>query len=1121
MARPEKPSQGRKPAPLELESEGVEDRQETAASSEAAEASSQSSQGSGGTRSARWQLRNWRLRTKLVAVLLLPTLAALFLGQLRVFDQIDAADEYARNVRGFDVVERSTDLIHELQRERDVASSYIARGRQGGGQPVDEQVVRVDQDVQRLRDSLGQLDDFDTQVITSRTRALERLGGLAGLRGAVRETEYSETAAIKTYTSIIQFLLQMNRDIVASITDSAVSAPARATEALARAKEEIAQQRATLLAAGHRDELREIQFQQLQASNAQFSAAVNEFYAIASPSEANLYSDTVAGPAVDDVNSIKGITLVRHQNGIPLGLNSVLWDQSASTTIGLTREVELDLQEDLRARGESLADQASMTAFRDAALVLGFLVGALVLMLLVARSMLRPLRVLRKTALEVAHERLPSVIAQMRETENDIPKVTVQSVDIHTREEIGQLARAFDAVHNEAVRLAAEQALLRANVNAMFVNLSRRSQTLVERQLGLIDRLERDEQDPDQLANLFELDHLATRMRRNSENLLVLAGTETTRRMARPVPVTDILGASVSEVEQYARVTVSATPELMVQGRAVNDLVHLIAELLDNATALSDPQTKVTVRTAHSRKNELIIEITDRGVGMADDELAEVNERLANPPRVDVGVSRRMGLYVVAQLAKRHEIRVRLRSEYLEGGIIALVVVPSILVVRPTSLRGGGQTGTQALAAPRENLALPTVVNDHGGPASGAGSLPALPSVAPEPGPMEPFGEQLPSDPALSDIARADSTDYFGFYGESAESELRGGYRDPAEDEQPQQGRPAGRPAPEDTAYFTAADMDEAQEPDEDEWEAQFPQQDHPQAEAAPPQNDRSQGGVSRAAIADGRSSEASKAQTDFDAPTERLPIYEAVLSQWFQAGDGGTPQDQPANGAGAQAARQKGAASKSSARNTPAPAAPSRNGVPPTAPPQAPPRREAATPPPVASRRRPQAAQEEQAPQRQAAPGAGRTPPVADSQPPATPPPSPTRRQPVRPERPAAAPSEGQGWHSAGDDGWEAAKTVLAQTPEGVTQAGLPKRVPKAKLMPGSVAPQTKTQRQAAPEQSDAPPRSAEMIRGKMSNFQQGLRKGRHHRVDALAGPGSSTDPSHQSASRHDEEQE
>ncbi|ASO22859.1 signal transduction histidine kinase [Actinoalloteichus hoggarensis] len=1113
MARPEKPSQGRKPAPLELESEGVEDRQETAAPNEAAEASSQSSRQSGGTRSSRWQLRNWRLRTKLVAVLLLPTLAALFLGQLRVFDQIDAADEYARNVRGFDVVERSTDLIHELQRERDVASSYIARGRVGGAQAVDDQVVRVDQDVQRLRDSLGQLDDFDTQVITSRTRALERLGGLAGLRGAVRETQYSETAAIKTYTSIIQFLLQMNRDIVASITDSAVSAPARATEALARAKEEIAQQRATLLAAGHRDELREIHFQQLQASNAQFSAAVNEFYAIASPSEANLYSDTVAGPAVDDVNSIKGITLVRHQNGIPLGLNSVLWDQSASTTIGLTREVELELQGDLRARGESLADQARMTAFRDAALVLGFLVGALVLMLFVARSMLRPLRVLRKSALEVAHERLPSVIAQMRETENDIPKVTVQSVDIHTREEIGQLARAFDAVHNEAVRLAAEQALLRANVNAMFVNLSRRSQTLVERQLGLIDRLERDEQDPDQLANLFELDHLATRMRRNSENLLVLAGTETTRRMARPVPVTDILGAAVSEVEQYARVTVSATPELMVQGRAVNDLVHLIAELLDNATALSDPQTKVTVRTAHSRKNELIIEITDRGVGMADDELAEVNERLANPPRVDVGVSRRMGLYVVAQLAKRHEIRVRLRSEYLEGGIIALVVVPSNLVVRPTSLRSSGHTGTQALAAPRENLALPTVVDDHTGGDSGAGSLPALPSVAPEPGPMEPFGEQLPSDPALSDIAKSDSTDYFGFYGESAESELRGGYRNPAEEEQPQSGGPGGRPAPEDTAYFTAAEMDDAQEPDEDEWEAQFPQQDHPQAEAAASHDDGRQGAVSRAPVADERSSGAAKAQTDFDAPTERLPIYEAVLSQWFQAGDGAAPQEQP-NGSAASA-RQKNTAPKDpAARNTPA--APQRNGVPPTQQ-QAPQRREAAAPPPAARRRPPQA--QPDATQRPVPPAAGRTPSAAD----ATPGAAPTRRQPVRSERPTstATPSEGQGWHSAGDDGWEAAKTVLAQTPEGVTQAGLPKRVPKAKLMPGSVAPQTKTQRQAAPEQSDAPPRSAEMIRGKMSNFQQGLRKGRHHRVDALAAPGSSTDPSHQSASRHDEEQE
>ncbi|MBB5906067.1 nitrate- and nitrite sensing domain-containing protein [Actinoalloteichus hymeniacidonis] len=1091
------------PAPLELEGEGVEDRQEQAAQNETSATPSQSSPESGPGRNGRWQLRNWRLRTKLVAVLLLPTLAALFLGQLRVVDQIESADEHARNVRGFEVVEHSTNLIHELQRERDVASSYIARGREGGLAPVDEQVVRVDQDVQRFRDNLAQLDDFGTQVIDSRTRALERLGGLTGLRLAVRDTQYSETAAIKTYTSIIQFLLQMNRDIVASITDGEVSASARAIEALARAKEEIAQQRAILLAAGQRDELRSIQYDQLQASNAQFSAAVNEFYSIASPSEASLYSDTVAGPSVDDVNSLKGRVLVRHERGIPLNLNSVLWDQAASTTIGLTREVELDLQEDLRARGEVLADEARVTAFRDAALILGFVIGALVLMLLVARSMLRPLRVLRKTALEVAHERLPSVIAQMRETENDIPKLTVQSVDVHTREEIGQLARAFDAVHNEAVRLAAEQALLRANVNAMFVNLSRRSQTLVERQLGLIDRLERDEQDPDQLANLFELDHLATRMRRNSENLLVLAGTETTRRMARPVPVTDILGASVSEVEQYARVTVSAAPELMVQGRAVNDLVHLIAELLDNATALSDPQTKVTVRTAHSRKNELIIEITDRGVGMADDELAAVNERLANPPRVDVGVSRRMGLYVVAQLAKRHEIRVRLRSEYLEGGIIALVVVPSNLVVRPSSARGGGPAGGQALPG-RNNLALPTVVGERGGPASDAGSMPALPPVAP-PNPMEPVGTPLPSDSALNDIARSDSTDYFGFYGESAESELQGDYRSASEEETAKPASrgttSAGRPAPEDTAYFTAAEMDDAQEPDDaEDWDAQFPQTDHPEAEAAP--------SASAAPSSNGQQAQAKKAQNDFDAPTERLPIYEAVLSQWFQAGDGASSaEQQSANGAAQRTPPAKNAPGASAGRNGGAPA--SR--------PAAPPRRD--TPPPAS--RRPQSA-----------PSAGRaTPPPAPTPPAepvaptrqAAPAQTPPSRPAARPEQPTAssAPSENQGWHSAGDDGWAAAKTVLAKDPEGVTQAGLPKRVPKAKLMPGSVAPQTKTQRAAAPEQSDAPPRSAEMIRGKMSNFQQGLRKGRHHRVDPLAGPGSSTDPSHQSASRHDEEQE
>src|SRR5699024_7559252 len=280
----------------------------------------------------------------------------------------------------------------------------------------------------------------------------------------------------------------------------------------------------------------------------------------------------------------------------------------------------------------------------------------------------------------------------------------VDPVPVHTGEEVGQVARAFDVVHGQAVRLAAEQALLRENVNGIFVNLSRRSQRLVERQLGVIDGLESDEQDPDQLASLFELDHLATRLRRNSENLLVLSGAGLGKSMSRPVPAPDVLGAAISEIEQYSRVEMGSIPQIGVYGSCVNDLVHLLAELFDNATYFSEPETKISVRAVVTRRKTLAVQITDRGVGMSDSQIAEANERLADPPDLDVSVTRRMGLYVVARLAQRHGIEVRLReNEDIDGGVIARVVVPQALLVDVAESDSSlpPPAGSDALQAPR------------------------------------------------------------------------------------------------------------------------------------------------------------------------------------------------------------------------------------------------------------------------------------------------------------------------------------------------------------------------------------------------------------------------------------
>jgi signal transduction histidine kinase len=315
---------------------------------------------------------------------------------------------------------------------------------------------------------------------------------------------------------------------------------------------------------------------------------------------------------------------------------------------------------------------------------------ALILLVFLARSILKPLRVLRASAFDVADRRLPAAIELLRTTDGRSGAIKVDPVPVYSREDVGQVARAFDAVHSEAVRLATEQAALRANVNDMFVNLSRRSQSLVERQLRLIDELERGEQDADRLASMFRLDHLATRMRRNGENLLVLAGAELRQRSGEPVAVLDVLRAAVSEVEDYQRVTIQPEPRAMVSGLAVNDIVHLVAELLDNATTYSDPESNVTLSARLTDDGGLVIEICDEGTGIPRARLVEINQRLAAPPPVDVSVSRQMGLFVVGRLASRHGLAVQLASP--DGsGVTVTVTLPRELVLTGTSWLPGDE----------------------------------------------------------------------------------------------------------------------------------------------------------------------------------------------------------------------------------------------------------------------------------------------------------------------------------------------------------------------------------------------------------------------------------------------
>ncbi|MGW7465376.1 sensor histidine kinase [Streptomyces xantholiticus] len=352
-----------------------------------------------------------------------------------------------------------------------------------------------------------------------------------------------------------------------------------------------------------------------------------------------------------------------------------------TSKLELMRLVEKRLVGSVEDESSREQDQAERSVFIASLVLLLILLLAFGVTRVVVQSMVVPLHTLRASAFDITERRLPEVVRLLREGSSDaqLEAMRVQPTSINSTDEIGGAAHAFDDVYHEAVRLAFEQAQLRGRVNAMFVNFSQRSQYLVARQLELIDHLENGEQDPELLASLFKLDHLATRMRRNGENLLVLAGEEAGRRWSAPVRLVDVLRAATSEVEQYQRVHLRGLVTADVDGGAVNDIVHLIAELLENATAFSSPDTEVLVTSQLLSGGGAKVEIQESGMGMTAKDLEDANDRLLNPPVVDVSVARRMGVFVVGQLSGRHGIRVQLRRSSTRG-ITAVVRLPQRLV---------------------------------------------------------------------------------------------------------------------------------------------------------------------------------------------------------------------------------------------------------------------------------------------------------------------------------------------------------------------------------------------------------------------------------------------------------
>jgi len=921
-------------------------------------------------------VRNWRVRTRLVALILVPTVAVVLIGGYQIASAMSAAEEFQRVNQLAKLVQSVSELGHELSAERDMTAMHIARGHPDAEKAgLDAQMGRVDAAAAAVRAQAAVVQN----EVTGRTAdevatVLNRIGNLPTLRRQAASRQLLPDAAFEQYSLIIGDLLSLYDELGKGSGDDELFGGAATLESLTRAKEALSRQRGLVAVVITADRFEQRQLQDFLGAISQEEAHRRAFLAEASRADRRFFDETVNGSVTERASFLRQLVLIRATVGASLkGLDLTRgrqddaqeWFKAASAVIDAMHRVEQRHMQAILTRSADLESSERGSAFLLAGAVGLIVVVVLLVTTGVAQSLVRPLRRLRSDALDVALRRLPEVVQRLRETASDAPPPEIAPIGIHTKDEIGEVARAFDEVHREAVRLASEEARLRSNINAIFVNLSRRSQTLVERQLALIERLEQGEENERRLADLFTLDHLATRMRRNSENLLVLAGQDVSRRHSEPVELMDVVRAALSEVENYERAVLRLQSEVAIAGQAVNDVVHLLAELIENALWFSPADTKVYISSNRIDGSGVMISVTDQGIGMSPEELAQVNWRLADPPVVDVAASRRMGLFVVGRLAMRHGIRVQLRSQD-SGGLTAMVLLPENLIVPiPGAFPGmpmpPGQAPVTGQFAPPPGAPFGTIPPQAGpGPLSGPAEAAPFPGAAPAGGPAARTGETLGMDrlrPFTPPEPPHLNAPWPGAETLDAPAEQAAGDA-PAWPELP----PARSGFPEPPSFRPVGAQPEAP----------ADPLSGPGWSAAPsdPGDRGSATGGEWGAAERPAAQEAGRTEQQDD---EYLPIYAEVESHWFR-------RSSSASGDG------KGSA----------------------------------------------------------------------------------------------------GWSSPADEGWRAAQSAAQPTKGGVTAGGLPKRVPKANLVPGRVGPA------APPGPRQRPQLSPDRMRSRLSSYQSGLRRGR-----------------------------
>lgn len=667
-------------------------------------------------------LRRLSVRTKIMLLLAAPIVALLLIAGAGVQDRLRDAQSARESTSAARVVAAANDVAHELILESQWSQLLQVSDNRMGEAQLQDQRLRTDTAVRQF----GLLKP-DAAYALEFEDAVGLLSTLEAIRADVDAKRLSSDLVVSSFDRLIDFSTQLMQAVGPTAGDIELLQSVQTLAAVSNVKQTLAELNSSIVRATLTDGISPVERTAALFLADQLTTREELLATVVSAEIRAAYEDL---RTKDEVR--QNAQFLRDFRQLPnAAFEPALVMNSAVTRVSfLHDELEADVADRALLDATQKEEEARAAALQFVTIVALAIAFALLLAALITRSVVRPLALLTRSTNDLSENKLPRLLEQLQRPDSEDSGFVYEPIEVRSTDEVGQLAVAFNSLQRTTKQVADEQIrMMRKGIGEIFVNLARRNQSLLDRQIEFIDQLESREENPDQLENLFKLDHLATRMRRNAESLLVLAGAEPPRRRGRPVDIADVVRVAIGEVEQFSRITLLALDGAAVNGAVAVDLAHLLSELMENATQFSPPDTPVEIVGHMTRDGSYVISVSDQGIGMSSEQLTDANRTMATPPPLGLALTRSLGFTVIGRLAQRFGIVVRLTASPA-GGVSALVTVPATLVTEQAELGTEYAAETRAPAQPLTNRVAPV---------SSAPAPPTAPGVPTPPSPATVF----------------------------------------------------------------------------------------------------------------------------------------------------------------------------------------------------------------------------------------------------------------------------------------------------------------------------------------------------------------------------------------------